>query len=160
MFVFLTNFITVYSDDCLQKTCVKKKKKGLWWPLWKVLLISTWTGLRGWMLSIRDVHIEDVTAPARVHLAHDGNPDELLCTVRLPVAVETAQNLVFTSIWCKSWVPWSSESEFTWCLVWIWTHTPASCPICLNVTLKRSSSLRRSAAQMSIKDVFYWDVWP
>lgn len=52
---------------------------------------STEMGPFGWVSSIHDVQIWKVTAPAKDHLTH-WNPQKLLCTVCLQVAVVIAQN--------------------------------------------------------------------
>lgn len=65
MFVFLTHFLTVYSDDCIQNIVLKKEKdQNFWWPASKLLLKSTEMGQFGWVSSIHDVQIWKVTTPA------------------------------------------------------------------------------------------------
>lgn len=158
MFVFHINFITVYSDDWLQK-CVKDWRSKPSMTCMESTVDQYLSSKECWVFVMSS--FTTVTAPARVCITHYWTPNKSLCTVCLQVAVAIARNSVYTSIWCVSWVPWSFSNS---CLQKVnshdvllelghtHTHTliPAFCPTCLIVTLKRSSSSRNDLQNRSV----------
>lgn len=136
MFVFLTHFLTVYSDDCIQNIVLKKKWSKFWWPASKLLLESTEMGRFGWVSSIHDVQIWKVTAPAKDHLTH-WNPQKLLCTVCYSGnCTEFWRTQVFyVKIECLGFQKVNAPDIF---FELGHSHTTVSCPTCLNVALRQS----------------------
>lgn len=101
------------------------------------------------------------------HLVHLFEITELMtepqtnsCCVYLLVAVANAENLVYTSIWCKSWVPWpfshlQKVKSHDVLFELEDTHTPASCLTCLLCNPETVQFKKWSANQIStVRDVF------
>lgn len=92
MFVFLTHFFNcvfwwLYTKYCVKKEMIKTLDDLSVNCCWKAL---KWDGLDECLVFMMS-KFEKVTAPAKDHLTH-WNPQKLLCTVCLQVAVAIAQN--------------------------------------------------------------------